>query len=186
MPDRLLPNPIYEKYLKAKSSTETVPIIAPKNLDEGITTIDTLWHFVATEVSDFAFALSNRHCWDAVSMNIEGRSILINSVYPNDTSYDNSNHNRLQLKSMRLQSEDIPGIPYPYPVFTTFITGLGGGGMEYPMMANNAGYDENITIHEMFHTYFPMYVRINERRWAWMDEGWADYVTALTYISVFR
>jgi hypothetical protein len=24
-----------------------------------------------------------------------------------------------------------------------------------------------------------MYVRTNERRWAWMDEGWADYNTSI-------
>jgi aminopeptidase N len=53
-------------------------------------------------------------------------------------------------------------------------------------MANNAGPGRGVTIHEMFHTYFPMYVRINERRWAWMDEGWADYNTALVENQFFK
>ena len=58
--------------------------------------------------------------------------------------------------------------------------------MEYPMMANNGGPGRGVTIHEMFHTYFPMYVRTNERRWAWMDEGWAVYNTALVENRFFE
>ena len=51
--------------------------------------------------------------------------------------------------------------------------------MEFPMIANNGQPDIPLTAHEVFHTYFPMYVRTNERRWAWMDEGWAVYNTVL-------
>ena len=58
--------------------------------------------------------------------------------------------------------------------------------MEFPMMANNDGPGERVAIHEMFHTYFPMYVRINERRFAWMDEGWATFVTALVEYKYFN
>jgi hypothetical protein len=79
----------------------------------------------------------------------------------------------------------MPGVPYPYPAFTSFI-GLHGGGMEFPMMANNDGPGTGVTVHEMFHTYFPMYVRINERRFAWMDEGWADFVTGYTMYNFFN
>jgi len=30
-----------------------------------------------------------------------------------------------------------------------------------------------ITLHEIFHTYFPFYMGINETKYAWMNEGWA-------------
>lgn len=58
--------------------------------------------------------------------------------------------------------------------------------MEFPMMANNANAGVGLTIHEMFHTYFPMYVRVNERRFAWMDEGWASYVDELVNERYFE
>lgn len=38
----------------------------------------------------------------------------------------------------------------------------------------------------MAHTWFPMYVRTNERRWAWMDEGWADFNTAFVVNRYFE
>ena len=58
--------------------------------------------------------------------------------------------------------------------------------MEYPMMANNGGPGLGVTVHEMFHTYFPMYVRINEKRFAWMDEGWADFTTSFIINNFFN
>ena len=30
-----------------------------------------------------------------------------------------------------------------------------------------------LTTHEIFHSYFPFYMGINETQYAWMDEGWA-------------
>jgi aminopeptidase N len=54
----------------------------------------------------------------------------------------------------------------------------GQGGMEFPMMCNNSAVKElqgtvHLTSHEICHTYFPFYMGINERKYAWMDEGWA-------------
>jgi aminopeptidase N len=64
----------------------------------------------------------------------------------------------------------------------------GEGGMEFPMMVNDSSEPElqgtvHLTSHEISHTYFPFYMGINERKYAWMDEGWAtmlpcDFQTA--------
>jgi aminopeptidase N len=50
--------------------------------------------------------------------------------------------------------------------------------MEYPMMVNDSSVPElqgtvHLTSHEISHTYFPFFMGINERKYAWMDEGWA-------------
>jgi hypothetical protein len=116
---------------------------------------------------------------------VEDRKVLISTAFPAAEASAYAGVTEIQQKTMRHFSEDIPGIPYPYPAFTTFI-GLRGGGMEFPMMANNAGPGMGVTIHEMFHTYFPMYVRVNERRFAWMDEGWANYITDLVVNRYFE
>jgi len=181
----VLPEDIYGKYQKARSSEEVIHIVSVNDIESGIKTLLNTWHYTASEVSDFAFAMSDHYLWDAAMQPAGNRQVFISSAYPIDTTRDFSNHIAVQQKAMQHFSEDIPGIPYPFEAFTTFVT-RGGGGMEYPMMANNGGPGRGVTIHEMFHTYLPMYVRTNERRWAWMDEGWATYNTAIVENRFFE
>jgi len=179
----VLPSKIHERYARAKTSTELVKVVTKEDISN-LKLKSNTWNYKAVEVSDFAFAMSDHFLWDALSQEVSGNDVLISTAYPMAKEEDYSQVTLVQQKTMKHFSEDIPGIPYPYPTFTTFI-GLRGGGMEFPMMANNDGPGEGVTIHEMFHTYFPMYVRINERRFAWMDEGWADFVTALVTHKYF-
>ena len=48
--------------------------------------------------------------------------------------------------------------------------------MEFAGMANDAGPSVGLTLHEMCHMYFPFLMGINEKRYAWMDEGMASFV----------
>ena len=164
------------RYELAKSSTSVVHVVTPEEIQNGFKHRSGTWHYKAEEVSDFAFGMSDHYAWDAAMQKVEDRQVLINSAFPTEQAEDYEALTAMQQKSMMHLSENLPGVPYPYPVFTSFI-GLDGGGMEFPMMANNDGPGRGVTIHEMFHTYFPMYVRINERRFAWMDEGWANFAT---------
>ena len=179
----VLPPKIHERYSRAKTSTELVKVVTKEDITY-LKLKSNTWNYKAVEVSDFAFAMSDHFLWDALSQKVSGNDVLISTAYPMAKEEDYAEVTLVQQKTMKHFSEDIPGIPYPYPAFTTFI-GLRGGGMEFPMMANNDGPGKGVTIHEMFHTYFPMYVRINERRFAWMDEGWADFVTALVTHKYF-
>ncbi len=181
--DDILPSTILTKYEKATTSDEVIAVVTAEEL-ETLKLKSSTWHYTAEEVTDFAIAMSDHYQWDAASQVVEGERILISSAYPSKDADRYTQLTSIQQKTMKHFSEDAPGVPYPYPAFTTFI-GLRGGGMEFPMMANNAGPGRGVTIHEMFHTYFPMYVRINERRFAWMDEGWADFGTALVSNKYF-
>ena len=54
--------------------------------------------------------------------------------------------------------------------------------MEFPMMANIGSFDSffmtNLLIsHEIAHSYFPMYVGVDEKKYAWMDEGFASLLS---------
>ena len=184
-PEEVLPEEILDKYNQARLSTDVIKVISEQDLENGITYKSGTWHFKAEEVTDFAFAMSDHYLWDAAIQEVDDRKVLISTAFPADNAAAYSEVTQIQQKTMHHFSEDIPGIPYPYPAFTTFI-GLRGGGMEFPMMANNDGPGRGVTIHEMFHTYFPMYVRVNERRFAWMDEGWANHVTQLVTNRYFE
>jgi aminopeptidase N len=56
-----------------------------------------------------------------------------------------------------------------------------GGGMEFPMMTLIGAYEDaqalfNTTSHEIAHMWLPMIVGTNEKRYAWMDEGSANFI----------
>jgi hypothetical protein len=68
---------------------------------------------------------------------------------------------------------------YPYPVATN-VNGIVGG-MEYPMIIFcSERKDEHglfgVTTHEIGHNWFPMLVNTDERRHAWMDEGFNSFI----------
>ncbi|WP_424961540.1 M1 family metallopeptidase [Ekhidna sp.] len=184
-PDEVFNDEILDRYNSALTAIEPMDIIGGDDLNGDFSHKSGTWKFKADEVPDFAFAMSDHYEWNAASQKVDGKDVLISSVYPMGNPQAFAAMTPNQQKTMKHFSEDIPGMPYPYPRFTTFI-GLGGGGMEFPMMAYNGGPGLGVTVHEMFHMYFPMYVRVNERRFAWMDEGWADYITSLVTNRFFQ
>ncbi len=184
-PQAIFQDKTFKKYKKALSSKEVVHVIDSTEMKKGFSHKGNTWHYVAKEVTDFAFATSDHYLWDAAMQKVDDRNVLVSSAFPAQSASRYSELTTIQQRTIKYFSENIPGVPYPYPAFTTFI-GLRGGGMEFPMMANNDGPGRGLAIHELFHTYFPMYVRINERRFAWMDEGWANYITQLVSDRFFE
>jgi hypothetical protein len=184
-PEEVFNADVLDRYNTSLTATEPMDIINGDDLKDGFEHKSGTWKFKADEVPDFAFAMSDHYDWNAASQKVDGKDVLISSVYPTGNPQAFAAMTPNQQKTMKHFSEDIPGVPYPYPRFTTFI-GLGGGGMEFPMMAYNGGPGLGVTVHEMYHMYFPMFVRVNERRFAWMDEGWADYITSLVTNRFFQ
>jgi hypothetical protein len=173
-------------YEKATQSEETVTILSKEDATNGYEHKFGTWHFRAGDVTDFSFCLSDHFVWDAAIQKVEDRNVLIHSYYNVSVADRATQLTAIQQKTMKHFSEDMPGVPYPYPEFATCVMAVGGGGMETPMMANNGQPGQGVTIHEMMHTYFPMYVRVNEKRFAWMDEGWANFNTTYLTIKYFQ
>ena len=184
-PEEVFTDEILDRYNTAMTATDPLDIVGTGDYEGGFSHKSGMWKFKADEVPDFAFAMSDHYEWNAASQKVDGEDVLISSVYPMGNPQAFAAMTPNQQKTMKYFSEDFPGVPYPYPRFTTFI-GLGGGGMEFPMMAYNGGPGLGVTVHEMYHMYFPMYVRVNERRFAWMDEGWADYMTSIVTNRYFN
>lgn len=179
-PEYIMTSDTYSRYKQALSSKDVINIISTEDIKNNnlfVKTSDVLtWHYRAENVTDFAFGISDHYLWDGVSSEVEpGRITFISAAY-NPQSKDFYEVAGLSKKIIESYSKDFPGVPYPYPKMTVF---NGGGGMEYPMMVNESSSDElsgtvYVTSHEIAHTYFPFYMGTNERRWAWMDEGWAQ------------
>ncbi|MES2732307.1 MAG: M1 family metallopeptidase [Bacteroidota bacterium] len=178
----LTPNYL-NRYQTATQSAEVVHVVTEEDLKKGGITVNkpqNSWRYQATDVPDFAFATSNRYLWDATSAitNAEkGSRTTVGAVY-DPTTKDFYEVARYGQKSIEFLSTQMPGIPFPYPNLTVF---NGSGGMEFPMMVNDGSFPSpeqaaEVTAHEIAHTYFPFYMGINERKYAWMDEGWAQFL----------
>ena len=189
-PKEVLSTEVYEKYKKAYSSDTVVKIVEEKDYQKGLVTADEeklVYKFKAENVMDFTFATSDHYLWDGSSLivdKISGRRTFIDAAY-NKSSKDFYTVAEVARKAIESFSTHIPGVPFPYPEMTVF---NGVGGMEFPMMVNDSSAPDlqgtvHLTSHEISHTYFPFYMGINERKYAWMDEGWAtmlpfDFQTA--------
>ena len=57
---------------------------AEKAEKEVVRTKTKTWHFNAKNVRDFAFASSRKYIWDAMAVNINGKSIMAVSLYPKE------------------------------------------------------------------------------------------------------
>jgi hypothetical protein len=178
-PEETLHPEILTKYKEALNSASIVSIISPEDLEKGVKTVKNsgklTWKFKAESVPDFAFATSDHYLWDASSLVMDnGRSVLIAAAYDPE-SKDFYQVAEIARNVIDYLSTTMPAVPFPYPEMTVF---NGGGGMEFPMMVNDASTKTlastvHLTAHEIAHTYFPFYMGINEKKYAWMDEGWA-------------
>ena len=171
---------VLERFEKSKTTDEIIHIVSEKDIENGKLTANrkrNTWRFKAENQSDFAFATCNTYLWDATSVEIGGKRVLVNAVY-NENSKDFHEVAELSRQALKLLSEKAIGVDYPYPQMTAF---NGHYGMEFPMMVNDGdgGNREEtifITAHEIAHTYFPFLVGTNEQRYAWMDEGLVTFL----------
>ncbi len=164
-----------EKIDKAASSDEIIKVITKEDRLENKITKDAEKHtykFKARNIPDFAFAVSNAYLWDATSVKVGNKRVLVHAVYYEKSSdfYEVAD---LSRKTIEYFSTKCPAIEFPYPQMVAF---NGSGGMEFPGMINDGdGENKNgtiyVTAHEIGHTYFPFYTGLNEQRYAWMDEG---------------
>lgn len=133
------------------------------------------WRFRAQNVHDVAWAGAPDFRWDATSWN----GILAQAYYEFPKAGKAWEHAAEQTQwTIRQYSELF--FPYPWPQATSVAGPVGG--MEYPMFVMvHYGDDDPASIfgtinHE--HEWFPMIVGSNERRYAWMDEGFNTYLNA--------
>ncbi|MEO1449383.1 MAG: M1 family metallopeptidase, partial [Bacteroidota bacterium] len=179
---KLLQKPVFKRWQHAHKTDTVVQIVGAEDLaaDKVLRKDASTWEFNAKQVPDFAFGISDFFHWDASSIEVEpGRRVLAQAAYnPNNFMYDSCV--AISRRVLDELGNTLPGVPYPFPVMTVF---NGSGGMEYPMIVNDGPVRDradmiDLTYHEIAHTYFPFLMGTNERRYSWMDEGWANLFPA--------
>jgi hypothetical protein len=173
----------FERFQQVLPDGPVVKVITAEDLNQNIpeNQAKTIWRYEAKDVMDFAFATSNRYLWDVAALKIGERTVLAEAVYPREAT-DFREVAEIARRSIRIFSDTFPAVDFPYPKHTS-INALRVGGMEFPMLANNGSMRRKlltieVTAHEISHSYFPFLMGTNERKYSWMDEGWAEFMDA--------
>ncbi|WP_242202340.1 M1 family metallopeptidase [Aestuariivivens insulae] len=152
------------------------------------------WHFKADQVRDFAFASSRKYIWDAMAVDINGRSVMAISLYPKEGNPLWEEHSTRVVANTL---EEYSKLTFDYPYSKAVSVHSERQGMEYPMICFNYGrpnpdgtYSERtkrgmigVITHEVGHNFFPMIVNSDERQWTWMDEGLNSFVETLAELD---
>ncbi|MEA2722755.1 MAG: hypothetical protein QOH59_526 [Gemmatimonadales bacterium] len=176
-PTEVLTTTQRERLASAVKSDTTIRIVTEPELRSGAarpTRQGSLtWRFRATNVRDAAWAASPEYLWDAAGW--EG--VLAQAYYR--PSAIETWKDAARMSRFSIQEYSTRWFRYPYPQITAVEGPVSG--MEYPMLAMEArGKDGpdlfEVVTHEIGHNWFPMIVGSDERRYAWMDEGFNTFI----------
>lgn len=176
-----------KRWEKAAVSDETVAIRSEKEIEQRTSRpsgASVTWRFKIQNTRDVAWAASKAFVVDAARIKLpSGKKCLAVSAYPAEC---------IKKEGWQLSTEMVKGsiehysskwFEFPYPVATN-VAGIVGG-MEYPGIVF-CGWESSgaglwgVTDHEFGHTWFPMIVGSNERKYAWMDEGFNTFINELS------
>jgi hypothetical protein len=135
------------------------------------------WRFRAKNVRDAAWAASPEYLWDAAGW----QGILAQAYYrPSavETWKDAARMSRYSIVEYSTR-----WFRYPYPQISAIEGPVSG--MEYPMIAmedrrQGSAALYRVVTHEVGHSWYPMIVGSDERRHAWMDEGFNTFINTFS------
>ncbi len=174
----------FQRLEAAKKSDQTIMIRSPQEINDPRSRPKQqgrlTWHFSMTGTRDVAFGASSSYIWDAAAVNLPGgKKCLAMSVYPIESEGHDAWGRATEYLKASIEYFSRQWFVYPYPVAVNE-AGLAGG-MEYPGIVFDGWKDKGkdlfgVTTHEIGHNWFPMIVGTDERRFAWMDEGFNTFI----------
>ncbi len=191
--EEILTDTQLDRWNKSKTSDLPVLIVNKKEAEKAEKSKASgtkVWKYKAENVRDFAFGSSRKFIWDAMGVDIDGKTVMAMSYYPKEAwGLWDKYSTRVVAHTLEVYSR--MSIPYPYPVA---ISVEAANGMEYPMICFNYGRPApdgtysartkygmiGVIIHEVGHNFFPMIVNSDERQWTWMDEGLNSFLQFVT------
>ena len=141
------------------------------------------WRFRCTNTRDVAWGASKAFIWDAARINLpSGKKALAESVYPVESAGDSAWGRSTEYVKGCIEFYSKYLYEFSYPAATN-VAGIVGG-MEYPGIVfcgsrSRKGGLWGVTRHEFGHNWFPMIVGSNERKYAWMDEGFNTFINTV-------
>jgi len=167
----------------AKNSDKTVFIRSAADVNDKAfypAKAELTWHFFCKNSRDVSWAASKAFIWDAARINLpNGKKALAQSVYPAESVGQDAWSRSTEYVKGAIELYSSKWFPYTYPVATNVAGNVSG--MEYPgivFCGSETKSEElwDVTNHEFGHNWFPMIVGSNERKYAWMDEGFNTFL----------
>jgi len=186
-PDEVLTAEQLRRFNEAKQSDKTVVIRSAKEINSPSSRPQKdrlVWHFKISNARDVAWASSKAFIWDAAKINLPtGRKAFAMSVYPVEANGNNAWVRSTEYVKGVLENYSRRWIEYPYNTAVNVASSING--MEYPGIIFCPSKDKGaklfgVTDHELGHTWFPMIVGSNERKYGWMDEGFNTFINGLS------
>jgi hypothetical protein len=171
----------------ALKSDTTIHIVTAPELSSGaarpVKEGSLTWRFKAENVRDAAWAASPDYLWDAARW--EG--VLAQAYYR--ASAADTWKDAAKMSRFSIQEYSTRWFSYPYPQISAIEGPVSG--MEYPMVAMEARGESgpdlyNVLTHEIGHMWYPMVVGSDERRYAWMDEGFNTFINTFSEESYWK
>lgn len=172
-----------ERWKRAKSSTEKVFIRTVEEVTDPASRPSKpfcTWKFKLNHARDFAWTASKSFVWEGIGITLPGgKKVLGSSLYPAESKLAESWERSGEYIKFTLQYFSEKWYEYPYNKAVNVASNLDG--MEYPGLVFCAAKDKGnmywaVVNHELGHTWFPMIVGSNERKHAWMDEGFNAFM----------
>lgn len=145
------------------------------------------WKFRIKNTRDAAWASSKAFVLDAARINLpSGKKSLAVAVHPVESNGNDSYGRAVEYIKTTIEHYSAKWFEYPYPMAVNVASNVGG--MEYPgivfcgWQATNSGA-WGVIDHEFGHTWFPMIVGSNERKYGWMDEGFNTFINGISSAS---
>jgi hypothetical protein len=170
-----------QRLAAAIKSDTTIQIVTDTELASGAArpTKDgsLTWRFRAENVRDVAWAASPEYLWDA-----SGWEGVLAQAYYRPSAVEVWK-DAAKMSRFSIQEYSTRWLSYPYPQISAVEGPVSG--MEYPMLAMEARSEDgpdlyNVLTHEIGHMWYPMVVGSDERRYAWMDEGFNTFINTFS------
>lgn len=180
-----------DRLAQAWESVEAVVIRGFDEIPAEASAETATWRFVAENVRTFAWASSRSFRWDAAVASPE-RRVLCQAFYSAEGHGEEGSpgwEKAVEYGRHAINYYSDWLFEYPYPTATN----VGGvvGGMEYPgivfcSIGRNPKSLFGVTDHEFGHQWFPMVVNSDERRHAWMDEGFNTFMNHYSFTTYWN